>query len=290
MDRHLLPRTADDAGHLYVDRARIDREDGAIVVWDQEGKIPVPAATLSVLLLGPGSTITHAAVLLLAEVDCLISWVGECEERFYATGSPDRGAGNLLRQARAWADPVNHLAVVHRMYAKRFAQPIAAGTPVAVLRGREGLRVRATYAAQSTAHGVPWSRRTSGSRDWASADPINRAISAAHVTLYGVVHSAIIGAGFSPALGFIHTGSSRSFVFDIADLYKDEVAVPTAFRVVAESPQDVEGRVRTACRGAFRSARLFDRIVADIDAAIGSPREPSDDQPHLWDPPTEVAS
>ena len=110
---------------------------------------------------------------------------------------------------------------------------------------------------------------------WDAADPINRALSAANSCLYGLCHAAIVSAGYSPALGFIHTGKQLSFVYDIADLYKADLTIPAAFRAVAESAglpkgaSGLEGRVRRVCRAiAFQERRLLARVVADIDRVL----------------------
>ena len=42
--------------------------------------------------------------------------------------------------------------------------------------------------------------------DWGAACPANRALSAANACLYGVCHAAVVSAGYSAVLGFIHTG------------------------------------------------------------------------------------
>ncbi|MGH7298184.1 MAG: type I-E CRISPR-associated endonuclease Cas1e, partial [Polyangiaceae bacterium] len=62
-----LPRVADGWTFLYTEKVRIERADYAIELRDKNGRVPVPVAALSALMLGPGSTITHAAVLALAE-------------------------------------------------------------------------------------------------------------------------------------------------------------------------------------------------------------------------------
>ena len=51
---------------------------------------------------------------------------------------------------------------------------------------------------------------------------------AANALLNGLCHSAIVAGGYSPALGFIHTGKQMSFVYDIADLYKTEITIPAS--------------------------------------------------------------
>ena len=85
-------------------RRPVEQDQQAIVLVDKTGRVPVPVASLSVLLLGPGSTVTHAAMLALAENGCSAAWVGEGSLRLYATGHGEtRRAGNLLAQARAWA-------------------------------------------------------------------------------------------------------------------------------------------------------------------------------------------
>lgn len=269
-DLHLLPKIRDSWSYLYVEHCRIDQEDKAIAIHDAGGKTPVPCAVLAFLMLGPGTTITHAAIRSLAEHGCLVMWCGEEAVRFYAVGMGEtRSSRKLLAQARLWADPVSRLAVVVRMYRMRFDEPVPDNLTVEELRGREGIRVRQAYAAASLESGIAWEGRSYRSSNWRSADPVNRALSSANSCLYGLCHAAIVSAGFSPALGFIHTGKMLSFVYDIADLYKSEVSIPAAFSAVRESDTQIETRVRKACRDAFHATRLLERIVPDIHSALG---------------------
>jgi hypothetical protein len=85
-DLHILPKFRDSLGCLYVEHCRVDREEGAIAIHDAAGVVPVPCAGLAVLMLGPGVSITHAAVLTLADCGCLIAWCGEQGVRLYASG------------------------------------------------------------------------------------------------------------------------------------------------------------------------------------------------------------
>jgi CRISPR-associated protein Cas1 len=247
-------------------------------------------------MLGPGVTITHAAVRTLAENGCLVMWCGEEAVRFYAVGMGEtRSSRNLLAQVRRWADEAAHLAVVVRMYRMRFAEPVPDHLTLEQLRGREGIRVRQAYATASQESGIPWEGRAYRSSNWRSADPVNRALSCANSCLYGLCHAAIVSAGFSPALGFIHTGKMLSFVYDIADLYKTEISIPAAFAAVKQSDAQIETRVRKACRDAFHKTRLLERIVPGIYAALNLREDEllpdqeifDDDQAApgpLWDP------
>ncbi len=271
-DLHLLPKVRDGWTYLYAEHCRIEQDDKAIALHDARGRVPVPCAMLATLMLGPGVTITHAAVRVLAEHGCLIIWGGEEGARFYAQGMGEtRSSANLLQQARLWADPALRQDVVRRLYQMRFAEHLPAHLSLRQIRGKEGMRVRAAYARASQDAGIPWSGRSYERGRWKRADSVNRALSAANSCLYGICHAAIVSAGFSPALGFIHTGKMLSFVYDIADLYKAEITIPVAFRSAAESPLDVETRARFRCRELFKEQRLLARLVPDIQTVLACP-------------------
>lgn len=269
MDLRSLPKVRDSLSYLYAEHCRIDQEAKAIALHDAEGKTPVPCANLLLLMLGPGTSISHAAVRVLAESGCLVCWVGEEGVRFYAQGLGEtRSAHGLLRQAALASQPQTRLAVVMKMYRMRFREALPAGLTLEQIRGKEGIRVREAYARASRETGVLWKGRSYRRDGWQDADPVNRALSAANSCLYGVCHAAIVAAGFSPGIGFIHTGKMLSFVYDIADLYKPEITIPAAFRAAGEGDANIETRTRYACRDLFREQRLVARIVPDIQAAL----------------------
>ncbi|MFZ0052382.1 MAG: type I-E CRISPR-associated endonuclease Cas1e, partial [Desulfobaccales bacterium] len=268
-DLHLLPKFRDGWSYLYLEHCKVEQEARAIAVWDARGKVPVPCASLALLLLGPGSSITHAAVAALADNGCLVYWVGEGGVRFYSHGQGlTRDAGNLLHQARLWADPALRLQVVLRLYRRRFPQPLPANLTLHQIRGNEGVRVREAYARASRESGVPWQGRAYRRDAWGAADPVNRALSAANSCLYGICQAGIQAVGLSPALGFIHTGKMLSFVYDIADLYKTTVSIPIAFGETARGLEKLETRVRQACRDAFNEQSLLKQIVLDLEFAL----------------------
>jgi CRISPR-associated protein Cas1 len=249
-------------------------------------------------MLGPGTTITHAAVKALADNGCLVLWTGEDATRLYAQGGGEtRKAYRLLRQAELSCDPQKRLAVVRRMYEIRFREPPDASVTLQQIRGLEGVRVRQAYARASQEYGVAWRGRRYDRGDWGRSDPVNRALSAAHALLNGLCHTGIVSGGYSPALGFIHTGKQLSFVYDIADLYKAEITIPLAFRETAGGTAGLEKRVRQACRQAFKETRLLDRILPDIDRILEMEDLPPDagEDPDSdpaapgpwWDPPEE---
>ncbi len=260
-----LPKFRDGLSYLYLEHARVEQDAQSIIWFTEDGMTAVPTSSLGTLLLGPGTSVTHAAVKALAENGCSISWTGEEVTRMYACGTGEtRSSEHLGHQALAWSDPARHLEVVRRMYAMRFPEPLAKGLSLQQIRGKEGARVRDAYAKFSRESEVPWNGRSYKRGEWGAADPINRALSSGNACLYGVAHAAIVSSGYSPGLGFIHVGKQLSFVYDIADLYKMETVVPAAFKAVAASSEGVEKRMRQVLRDQIREHRMLERIVSDL--------------------------
>jgi CRISP-associated protein Cas1 len=300
-DLHILPKVKDSWSYLYVEHSKIDQDAKSITVHDAKGAVQVPCAVLSLLMLGPGTSITHAAVQTLADNGCMLMWCGEESVRVYAVGLGEtRSSRNLLRQVRLHSDPELRLQVVRRMYEYRFPGEDLSGLRLEQLRGREGVRVRESYGRASSETGVEWKGREYKSGSWRSADPINRALSAGNSCLYGLCHAAIVACGYSPALGFIHTGKALSFVYDIADLYKATIVIPAAFRLAADGNGAVESRMRHLLRDKFFESRLLERIVPDLAflmSGAASPEEQEEDfdtddalPSGLWDPETGIVA
>ena len=260
-----LTRFDDRLSYLYLEKGHIEQNDKSVAYVNENQFVPIPAADLALLMLGPGTTITHRAICNLADCNCTVVWCGEEGTRFYCHG---RGAthfsANLLHQIALACDPVSRGEVVRRMYEKRFGEKIELATSIEAIRGKEGYRVRAAYQRTALEFGVDWKGRNYDPRDWDGGDPLNRGLSAASACLNGLVQAAIVSAGYSAAVGFIHTGKMLSFVYDVADLYKIDMLVPLVFKIVSISVGDVERRVRKACRVELHERKLLDRILPDI--------------------------
>ena len=75
--------------------------DSAVSITDARGTAYVPAASLGVLMLGPGTNISHRAVELLGDSGTSVIWVGEHGVRYYAHGRPLTHSSRLVvAQAR----------------------------------------------------------------------------------------------------------------------------------------------------------------------------------------------
>jgi len=209
---------------------------------------------------------------LLGDAGTSTVWVGERGVRYYASGRPPAKSS---RMAELQAEVVSHqrkrLDCAKRMYSLRFPGEDLTGMSMNKLRGREGARMKKVYAAEAARTGVYWDRRSYDPNDFDSSTPINQALTAASSALYGIAHAVIAGMGFIPALGVIHTGTDRSFVYDIADLYKAEIAIPAAFDAVASAQGEPSVTVRRTVRDAVVEKRLMQRMVRDLKFVMNVP-------------------
>lgn len=267
-----LPQIRDRMSFIYFERCKINREDSAITVIDEEGVVHLPAAAVSVLLLGPGCSVTHRAMELIGDAGVTVIWVGEQGVRYYASGRPlTHSARWLMRQAKLVSSQRLHMVVVRKMYQIRFSDEDVSGLTLQQLRGREGSRIRKVYQESAKKCGVKWSGREYRPDDFVSGDPVNQALSAGHACLYGLAHAVIVALGCSPGLGFVHVGHENSFVYDIADLYKAETTIPIAFEIASQyiedkekSLDDLPGIVRRHVRDELVAKHILERMVTDI--------------------------
>ncbi|WP_144743899.1 type I-E CRISPR-associated endonuclease Cas1e [Enorma burkinafasonensis] len=290
-----LVRADERISFVYFERCVVNQAENAITITDDEGTIRIPVATLGVLMLGPGTSISHKAMATIGENGASVIWVGERGVRMYASGRPLTHSSRLLiSQAKLVSNTRMRLAVARKMYQMRFPEEDVSSLTMQQLRGREGARIRRVYRYWSRETGVDWKRREFDPDDFDAGSEINKALSAAHTCLYGITHAVIVALGCSPGLGFVHTGHERSFVYDIADLYKAELSIPVAFKTAASHPNDIGSATRKNMRDALYDLSIMKRMVEDIDALFStesSVEESLDDEVKLWDEKTgEVAA
>lgn len=291
--RQALARVGDRISFLYAERCVINRDGNSLTILDQRGTAHLPATQIAALLLGPGTKITYAAMALLGDAGVSTVWVGERGVRYYAHGRPPAKSS---RMAEIQAEVVTHqrkrLNCARRMYSMRFPGEDVSSLTMAQLRGREGARMKKVYERESARTGVYWNRRSYDPNDFESSDPINQALTAASAALYGVAHAVIAALGFIPALGVIHTGTDRSFVYDIADLYKAEISIPAAFDTVAAAKGKPSVEVRRHVRDYVVSHRLMPRMVKDLKSLFDVPDDElvSDVELMLWSELEVIAS
>ncbi len=247
----------DRAGLLYLARGALTARDGTLAFLQGEatssdallpGDYAIPLQGISMILLGPGSTVSHDALRLLAHARTALAAIGEDGVRMYTAPPliPDR-SGLARTQARIWADDKKRLDIARRMYAWRLGE-VLPHRNFDVLRGIEGARMKQSYRLIAKQIGVEWKGRHYDRASPDAADLANQALNHASSAVEAAAAIAVASTGTIPQLGFIHEDPGQSFVLDIADLYRDNITIPCAFRAakrVAERPfENIERTTR----------------------------------------------
>lgn len=274
----MLPKISDSISYLYVEKCKIEQDSFAIKVVYLEKEVSIPCANLTVLFIGPGVSITHAAIISLSYAGCLIIWCGENLRRFYAHGYGEtKSAKNILKQAYACFNNDVHLKIVQKMYKLRFPYLDMNHMNLEQMRGLEGVRMRTTYNMYSKQFNIPWNGRNLKGIDYTKMDLINKGITYNNSLLYSICLGVIITLGYSSAIGFIHVGNINSFIYDIANLYKCVTSIPSAFETLSKLKsenkiQDINNNIgyfESELRKNFRSYvyknKLLSKIVSDLN-------------------------
>ena len=280
-----LPRISERLTFLYLEHMKVVRTESGLSGYDDLGEIRIPVASISVLLMGPGTSVTHRAMELICDSGTSICWVGDGCMKCFATGSALTRTSSLAeKQARAVSNKRKHLAVARQMYQMRFPDEDVSHLTMQQLRGREGSRIRSVYSRESKRTGVKWSGRSYRADDYSKSDSVNASLSIANSCLYGVAYAAICSLGCVPSLGFIHTGHQRSFVYDLADLYKTETSIPVAFDVASGGSEDLWRRTRRLMQMVLKENHILERMVHDLKYLLDPDMEDDDtDAVVLWD-------
>lgn len=281
---------ADRHGLVWLDRGRLEVEDGCLRFVTagggelDAGDYQIPHQSLSVILLGPGSSVAHDALRLLARHGCALAAIGEGAVRFYTAPPlmPDTSA--LAReQVRRWANEKTRMEVARAMYAIRFGE-IVRTRDIEVLRGQEGARIKRSYQLAAERFGVTWRGRQYDRNNPNAGDLPNQAINHAASAMRAAASVAVASVGAIPQLGFVHEDSGQSFVLDVADLYRHDATLDIAFgaaREAEKSGDPVERLTRRRAAKLFRQRTIIPSMIDHIKTLIGSEdtAEPASGEP-----------
>lgn len=275
LTRETLPQVKDKYPFIYLERGRLEIDDSSVKWIDcDKNIIRLPIATINCLLLGPGSTLTHESVKVLASANCSICWVGEDSLLFYAAGyTPTSDTRNFRKQMLLSADEKKSLEVARRMFAKRFPTAELEGKTLKEMMGMEGYRVRQLYEQKASEYQVGWKGRRFTPGKFEMSDITNKVLTSVNAALYGILCSAVHSMGYSPHIGFIHSGSPLPFVYDLADLYKEELCIDLAFSLTLDMAGSYNRhKVASAFRSKVISIDLLSKIGLDIEEVLGGKR------------------
>lgn len=253
---------------VYLEHGRLEVDDSSVKwIGADRTVLRIPVATVSALMLGPGSTVTHAAMKACADCNTPICWVGADGMRFYAFGvTPTHDNERARKQSEIHASRSKRTEVARRMFRMRFGDDFdIEDITIKALRGLEGQRVKALYQEMGDRYGVTWKGRNYNPSNWQLADNINKAVSAANAALYALTTAIVCSLGYLPQLGFIHIAGTLPFVFDMADIYKPETTLKAAFETISVNPGADEKDVITRLKFHIEDEKLMQKIPKDID-------------------------
>ncbi len=294
-------------GRLGLETARIPHADRHGLLWLSRGELcvvdgclhfqrgrdtstptvdQIPHQAVSMILLGPGSSVTQDALRLLARHGTLMAAVGEDGVRSYTALPllPDR-SDVARRQAELWGNPRRRISVARHMYALRLGE-VLPHRDLDTLRGIEGTRVKNFYKLMAAKYGIRWEGRHYDRTDPNATDLANQAINHAATAVQAAAALAVQSLAALPPLGFIHEDSGQSFVLDIADLFRDTVTLQIAFGAAKRAEQvdeTIDRLVRREAAAVFRKQQviggMIDRIkqvlrMEEVGNGAGDDRDP----------------
>lgn len=156
---------SDRHGLMWLERGNLFVKDGTLRFISagsaslDAGAYDIPYQTVSMILLGPGTTISHDVFRLAGSHGLGLIAVGENGVRLYTAPPQSPDTSELARrQMKLWANAASRMKVVLRMYEIRFGEALPSRN-IEVLRGIEGTRVRESYKLLARRYGIDWSRR-----------------------------------------------------------------------------------------------------------------------------------
>ena len=277
LDKARVPH-AERHGLIWLDRGRLEVEDGCLRFVTAGGTLAagdyqIPHQSVSIVLLGPGSSVTHDALRILAAHGCALAAIGTGGIRFYSAPPLLPDTSTLARrQVMLWAEPSARVGVARAMFAIRFGEEVKART-LDMLRGMEGARLKRMYEVTAQRYGVPWNGRRYDRNNPNAADIPNQAINHAVSVVEAAAAIAVASTATIPQLGFVHEDSGQSFVLDIPDLVRHDVMLPIAFGAAKQAmgnlSESIDRLVHTRAAETFNKEQVVPKLIDHIKALIG---------------------
>ncbi len=128
--------------------------------------------------------------------------------------------------------------------------------------------MRETYRLIAQQVGIEWRGRRYDRKRPGAADLPNQALNHASSAVEAAAAVAVAATATIPQLGFVHEDPSQSFVLDIADLFRDSVLIPAAFRAAKKASRgayaDIERLARKETGETLSRTRTISKMITRI--------------------------
>lgn len=282
-----LPHLTDRVPYLHIDKGRIEQTDNGVELWMEHEGEPlhgfIPIASVALLSLGTGVSITTPALNSLATHGTTVITSSFDGLSTLSVARPlTTSSGWATAQARIHVNPELRLHAAKTLYAARLPDDIVSASTLAELRGYEGHAVKNIYATQAATFGVHNFRRQAQHAN----DPVNIGITYGNAILYGLAGTVTAALGLNPALGVIHEGNVRAFLYDLADVYKPATSIAAAF----ESSRQELPEMRRRFRELVHEQNVLQGMFALTQGILSPHVSSTSNEDYLFDPEGNVTA
>ncbi len=267
---------------------------------DIEHFFNVPERNTAFILLGKGSSITDAAARRLAEANVMVGFCGSggsplfgaLDMAFMVPQSEYRPTEYMQTWMRLWLDEEKRFVLGKELLLERVAytekqwgknKALAQETFVFPVKEKEAyllhlekaentqqlLLTEARWAKSCYAHfaktfGISFTREEGKRSKSTKTDICNGFLDHGNYIAYGYASVALCGLGISFSLPLLHGKTRRgALVFDMADLIKDALVMPTAFIAMKQrmSEKDFRLALISLCQKEKALDYLFNFII-----------------------------
>lgn len=284
------------ANLYYLERCRVMQKDGRVVFLTENETEKqywnIPIANTTVILLGSGTSITQAAVRMLASAGVMIGFSGTggtplisaTEVEWLSPQSEYRPTEYMQGWMQFWFDDVKRLEVAKQFQAKRIqylqqvwqkdadiqaqgfycddrlvekAIDAFEGRIASAMNVTDLLTAEAHFTKQLYAYAAQKTQQKNFKRDFDNEDLANAFLNHGNYLAYGLAATTLWVMGIPHGFAVMHGKTRRgALVFDVADLIKDTLILPWAF--IGAKEQMTEQEFRQQCLQSFAKHKTLD--------------------------------
>lgn len=264
---------------FYLERARVCQDGERVVYLSRDGNIDkmfnIPEKNTAFILLGKGTSITDAAARKLADSGVLLGFCGSGGSPLFSSTSPVflephseyRPTEYMQKLYGIWQDEEKRLKVAKQFLTiranwvsltwektigivpseqmlKRFESRVEKASNTTELLLTEAEWAKGLYATLAKHFKIQSFTRQDGQRSSASKpELINSFLDHGNYIAYGYASVVLTTLGISYAFPVLHGKTRRgALVFDVADLFKDAIVMPSAFLLGSKNKSDQDFR------------------------------------------------